>query len=46
MENENSKDELGEADPARRRDQMIKRMLATPPQPGPSPEKKAKAKAS
>lgn len=40
-------DELfDEAEAARRRDEVVKRMLATPPQPRPTPEKKATPKAS
>ena len=37
-------DELyDEAEQARRRDEVVKRMLATPPQPRPQPKKKPKA---
>ena len=35
-----------EEETARRRDEVVKRMLATPPQPKSSPVKKAKPKAS
>jgi hypothetical protein len=38
-------DQLSDEEAARRRDEVIKRMLATPPQPRPTPPKKAKPKA-
>jgi hypothetical protein len=36
-------DSLPDDDIARQRDEVVKRMLATPPQPRPKPEKKPKA---
>ena len=39
-------DQLTPEEAARRRDEVVKRMLATPPQPKLSPIKKAKPKAS
>lgn len=38
-------DDVSDEEAARRRDEVIKRMLATPPQPRVSPKKKPKAKA-
>jgi hypothetical protein len=38
-------DRLSDEEAARRRDEVVKRMLATPPQPRPSPQKR-KPKAS
>jgi hypothetical protein len=35
-------DELTPEEAARRRDEVVKRMLATPPQPRPQPKKKPK----
>ena len=39
-------DHFTDEEAARRRDDVVKRMLATPPQPKSSPIKKAKPKAS
>lgn len=39
-------EQLTPEEAARRRDEVVKRMLATPPQPKSSPTKKAKPKAS
>jgi hypothetical protein len=35
-------DQLTDEEAARRRDEVVKRMLATPPQPRPQPKKKPK----